>query len=62
MESIFYVCDGGVAACPKTSCAFNGSGECMHTSDKRHARYDEPREWRTVGGAIFEKVREPLGS
>lgn len=57
----FYVCDGKVPKCKKTYCGFNGTGECMHTEDKEHARYDSHDDWsvkfdhgRTL---FFEKVR-----
>lgn len=45
MRKKLYICDGKVPTCRKTYCAFNGTGECMHTEDKSHARYDGPREW-----------------
>ena len=56
MRKKFYVCDGKVPTCRKTYCAFNGTGECMHTADKEHARYEGPRKWTVKfisGNAIF---------
>lgn len=57
-----YMCDGDVPGCRKTYCAFNGTGDCCHTEDKSHARYEPPRRWdvmdlgdRTV---LVEKARE----
>lgn len=57
-----YVCDGNAEGCRKNFCSFAGTGDCAHTTDKRHARYKGPREWevsrsgtRTI---LFEKVRE----
>ena len=62
MREKLYICDGDAEVCRKTFCAFNGTGDCMHTADKRHARYGKPREWDVVetGGrtVLFEKARE----
>jgi len=63
MRTKLYICDGNVPACRKTACAFNGTGDCMHTKDRRHARYEGPREWevRDFGNRVvlIEKAREP---
>ena len=40
-----YICDGNVADCEKTHCAWNGTGDCRHTTNVKHARYPEPHEW-----------------
>lgn len=45
MKKRLYVCNGKVPDCPKTYCAFKGTGDCSHTSDIRYARYSRPREW-----------------
>lgn len=64
MRRKLYVCDGKVPECKKTACAFNGTGDCMHTADKSHARYEPPREWdlmytltRTI---LVERTRDEL--
>lgn len=62
MRKKLYVCDGKVPDCKKTACAFNGKGDCMHTADKSHARYEPPREWGFMdcasGTLLVEKVRD----
>ena len=62
MRVRLYICDGKLPSCAKTYCKFNGTGECMHTKDKLHARYDPPRQWnidkRSSRTVLIEKWRE----
>ena len=62
MRKKLYICDGKATGCRRTACAFNGTGDCMHTSDKSHARYRGPREWEVGESAgktvLIEKARE----
>lgn len=41
-NTVLYLCDGAVEACPKTSCYKRGH-ECCHTTDVTHALNLEPR-------------------
>lgn len=61
MTKRLYICDGKVPTCHKTFCAYNGTGDCMHTSNIKHARYKSPREWRVYKSGsetiLFERER-----
>ena len=61
MRVRLYICDGEVPDCSKRYCKFKGTGECMHTQDKSHARYKPPRQWNVddrVGRTVLiEKWR-----
>ena len=61
MRVRFYICDGKLPSCAKSYCKFNGTGDCMHTQDKSHARYGPPRQWNVndYGGrtVLIEKWR-----
>ena len=41
-NTVLYLCDGAVEACPKTSCYKRGR-ECRHTTNAVHALNSEPR-------------------
>lgn len=47
---VFYLCDGKVPGCNKSSCYTNG-GECRHTSDITHAENFKP----SFGGKFREQ-------
>ncbi len=40
-NTVLYLCDGAVEACPKTSCYKRGY-ECRHTTDVIHTLNPEP--------------------
>lgn len=62
---MLYVCDGIKPDCPKDYCKWLGKGECAHTSDVEHARYDDHDDLMLVpmetadGGKVelVERVR-----
>lgn len=60
MRKRFYICDGKIPDCRKTCCAFLGLGDCMHTANKKHARYRPPREWDIVAAGSKTSLVERL--
>lgn len=55
---VFYLCDGKKCI----GCAERSENPCRHTSDKRHAKYqdDNARKFNCFGLFLFEKEREDV--
>lgn len=62
-EKRLYICDGDIPECNKSFCGFNGNGNCTHTADEGHARYNPPRDWSRLwvsGNLVFFEKERPL--
>lgn len=57
-KKIYFICNGKVPECKKTSCYFTGAGECKKTSHVEYAANFKKGKY----GNMYTEIEEPQRS